>query len=82
MDLLDKYDTTPPSHEPVRPVLTVASAKGVKRVLDDMDGFKTTYTDAMNFLTNGKGFFIAFDDKKKHAEARKMVSSDDSNIRP
>lgn len=73
MKLIEKYNIKRPSHEPVRPTLTVVSAKGVKRVLEDMKGFKTLYMDPIGYLTKGYGFFLAFDAEPKHADMRKMV---------
>jgi len=73
MGLEDKYIFDPPSSNPVRPVVSINSAKGVASVLKDMKTFHTIYSDGMKYLTNGYGFFLCFDQDPQHRLERTMV---------
>ncbi|KIM21654.1 hypothetical protein M408DRAFT_333328 [Serendipita vermifera MAFF 305830] len=73
MELDEQYSFEPLPSNPVRPVASVNTAKGVKQVLTDATTFKTTYTKALTFLTRGRGFFIGFDDEPRHQQARTMM---------
>ena len=71
--ILKLYNALPPPTEPIPHAQSVNTSKGVKRVLTDMRAFKTVYGKAMEYLTNGYGFFLAFDDPAKHTRAREMM---------
>ncbi|KAG8894697.1 hypothetical protein FRB99_001047 [Tulasnella sp. 403] len=71
LDLVDKYDFERPKTE--KPVVSVNTWDGVKQVLGDYRSFKTTYEEHMKALTNGYGFFLAFDDPAKHLADMKIV---------
>jgi cytochrome P450 len=66
-----KYNFKRPKHihEPV----AVNTFQGVKQVLGDMRIFRTTYSQSMNDLTKGHGFFLAFDEPSKHRAERVMM---------
>ena len=71
--ILKRYDTLPPSIKPISYIQSVNTSEGVQRVLRDMRTFKTVYGEAMEYLTDGYGFFLAFDDPIKHTRARKLM---------
>jgi cytochrome P450 len=71
--ILKRYNTLLPSTKPIPHGQSVNTSKGVQRVLKDMRTFKTVYGGAMEYLTNGYGFFLAFDDPIKHSRARKLM---------
>ncbi|EJU03113.1 linoelate diol synthase [Dacryopinax primogenitus] len=54
-------------------IRAVNSYEGVKHVLRDHRTFKVTYGPNMKFLTEGYGFFLAFDDPAKHNRDRQMM---------
>lgn len=74
MGILKRYKTLPPPTRPIPHGQSVNTLKGVKRVLQDMRTFKTVYGESMEYLTNGYGFFLAFDEPSKHAADRKLVA--------
>jgi hypothetical protein len=74
MNLKHKYSFDPLPSAPIRPVVSINSAKGVIRVLNDMKTFKTIYSEGMRSLTNGYGFFLCFDEDPQHRLSRTMVS--------
>jgi linoleate 10R-lipoxygenase len=73
MNLVDKYSFTPLPSVPIRPVLSINSARGVTQVLNDMKTFHTVYSERMRSLTDGYGFFLCFDDDPQHRLGRTLV---------
>lgn len=74
MGVVNRYKLERPSTEPKPHNHSVNTLQGVQRVLGDMRTFKTIYSDTMNALTDGYGFFLCFDDPVKHAASRKMIA--------
>jgi len=72
MGILKRYKTLPPPTVPIPHGQSINTFKGVQRVLGDMRTFKTVYSESIDYLTNGHGFFLAFDDPYKHDAARKL----------
>ncbi|KAG9014307.1 hypothetical protein FRB90_005401 [Tulasnella sp. 427] len=65
------YDYVRPG--PETPFVTVNSYAGVNQVLFDYKSFKVTYERTMKRLTNGYGFFLAFDEPAKHLKDLKLM---------
>jgi len=72
--VLDRYKTPRPPTTPIPHGQSVNTLKGVQRVLKDMRTFKTVYGETMKYLTNGYGFFLAFDEPATHKSARVLVA--------
>ncbi|CAG7848099.1 Psi-producing oxygenase A AltName: Full=Fatty acid oxygenase ppoA; Includes: RecName: Full=Linoleate 8R-lipoxygenase; Includes: RecName: Full=9,12-octadecadienoate 8-hydroperoxide 8R-isomerase [Serendipita indica DSM 11827] len=73
MKLIQNYNVDRPSSDPVRPTQSINSAQGIDRVLKDMSTFNTVYGDSIRYLSNGYGFFLAFDEEPKHRDARRLM---------
>jgi linoleate 10R-lipoxygenase len=71
--VLARYKMPAPPTAPVPRHQSINTFRGVERVLADMRTFKTVYGEPMEYLTNGYGFFLAFDDPARHGPARRMV---------
>ncbi|KAG8908060.1 hypothetical protein FRC01_007508 [Tulasnella sp. 417] len=65
------YDFVRPGAE--GEILTVNSYAGVNQVLFDYQSFKVTYERTMKRMTNGYGFFLAFDEPAKHLRDLKLM---------
>ncbi|KAG8952208.1 hypothetical protein FRC04_004915 [Tulasnella sp. 424] len=65
------YDFVRPGSE--QEITTVNSYAGVNQVLFDYQSFKVTYERTMKRLTNGYGFFLAFDEPAKHLKDLKLM---------
>ena len=74
MGILKRYKTPSPPTRPIPHGQSVNTFKGVQRVLQDMRTFKTVYGESIKYLTNGYGFFLAFDEPSKHTTARRLVA--------
>jgi len=72
---LGRYKTPRPSTELIPHGQSVNTFKGVQRVLGDMRTFKTVYSETTEYLTNGYGFFLAFDQPNKHSAARRLMGN-------
>lgn len=72
MGVLKRYKTLPPPTTPMPHGQSVNTLKGVQRVLGDMRNFKTIYGESIEYLTDGHGFFLAFDEPFKHDAARRL----------
>ena len=71
LGIADKYDYSRPKATPVPKVLNTLT--GIRYVFDDFQRFHQIYTADMEMLTNGYGFLLNFDDKKKHDTDLAMV---------
>ncbi|KZO96936.1 heme peroxidase [Calocera viscosa TUFC12733] len=71
LDMAQRYNFDRPKRQPE--MRAVNSYEGVKQVLRDHRTFKTTYGPNMKHLTDGYGFFLAFDDPAKHNRDRQMM---------
>ena len=71
MGIADKYDYSRPKATPVPKVLNTLT--GIRYVFNDFQRFHQIYTADMEMLTNGYGFLLNFDDKKKHDTDLAMV---------
>jgi hypothetical protein len=72
--ILELYKMPAPPTDPIPHGQSINTFQGVQRVLGDMRTFKTVYGNAMRDLTDGYGFFLAFDEPAMHGPARKLVA--------
>ena len=75
MNLVDQYHFNALPDNPIPPVVTINTAKGVASVLGDVGTFRTVYSGAINAITDDQGFFLSFDGEPRQLLSRTMVSS-------
>lgn len=68
---LDKYDTSrPPSAQRLH---GLHSWEACKRAFEDRDTYRVYYLPNLELLTDRAGFFLGYDDHKRHDEPKKVM---------